>query len=325
MNPGISETPMSETPDSEQMFAEATAWYYRLQADDVTPEDQAGFAAWQAAGAAQALAWDEVILLLGALQAPAVQLREQQRQQWRRPARRTWRKVAQGVAAALLLGLLVGQTPYVNRWRADYATATGESRSIQLEDGSQLQLNTDTAIQVTLARGERRVRLLRGEAWFDVARDPARPFVVNAGEGWVRVVGTHFSVASDAGQTRVKVGQGRVEVNAGSGPGVFLGPGQAVEYVAGSLAALHPFDPASAFAWRQRQLVFSQQPLAEVVAELNRYWPGQTVLLGEGLRQRKVSGVFEIDKPDAVLKALTHTLGLRAEQYTPWLRILRKG
>ncbi|WEK31287.1 MAG: FecR family protein [Candidatus Pseudomonas phytovorans] len=316
---------MSETPDSEQMFAEATAWYYRLQADDVTPEDQAAFAAWKAVGAAQMQAWDEVIQLLGALQAPAAQLREQQRQQWRKPARRSWRKVAQSVAAALLLGSLVGQTPYVDRWRADYATATGESRSVRLDDGSHVQLNTDTALQVTLAQGERRVRLLRGEAWFDVARDPARPFVVSAGEGWVRVVGTHFSVASDTGQTRVKVGQGRVEVNAGSGSGVFLGPGQAVEYAAGSLAALHPFDQASAFAWRQRQLVFSQQPLAEVVAELNRYWPGQTVLLGEGLRQRKVSGVFEIDKPDAVLKALTHTLGLRAEQYTPWLRILREG
>ncbi|WP_236692830.1 FecR family protein [Pseudomonas sp. 10-1B] len=325
MNPGTTDIPMSETPDSEQLFAEATAWYYRLQADDVTPEEQAAFAAWKATGVAQAQAWDEVILLLGALQAPAARLREQQRQQWRKPARRTWRKVAQGVAAALLLGLLIGQTPFIDRWRADYATATGESRSIRLDDGSQLQLNTDTAIQVVLAQGERRVRLLRGEAWFDVARDPARPFVVNAGDGWVRVVGTRFSVASDAGQTRVKVAQGKVEVNAGSGLGVFLEPGQAVEYAAGSLDALHPFDPAGAFAWRQRQLVFSQQPLAEVVAELNRYWPGQTVLLGDGLRQRKVSGVFEIDKPDAVLKALTHTLGLRAEQYTPYLRILREG
>lgn len=325
MNPGTTDIPMSETPDSEHWFAEATAWYYRLQADDVTPEEQAAFAAWKAAGAAQAQAWDEVILLLGALQVPATRLREQQRQQWRKPARRTWRKVVQGVAAALLLGFLIGQTPFIDRWRADYATATGESRSIQLDDGSQLQLNTDTVVQVQLAQGERRVRLLRGEAWFDVARDPARPFVVKAGDGWVRVVGTRFSVASDAGQTRVKVAQGKVEVNAGNGPGVFLEPGQAVEYAAGSLAALHLFDPASAFAWRQRQLVFSQQPLAEVVAELNRYWPGQTVLLGDGLRQRKVSGVFEIDKPDAVLKALTHTLGLRAEQYTPYLRILREG
>ncbi|MFV3287563.1 FecR family protein [Pseudomonas sp. NY11955] len=316
---------MSETQGSEQLFAEATAWYYRLNADDVTAEEHAAFAAWKAAGAAQAQAWDEVILLLGALQVPAANLRAQQRQQWRQPGRRTWRKVAQGMAAAVLLGVLIGQTPFIDRWRADYATATGESRSIRLDDGSQLQLNTDTAVQVQLTQGERRVRLLRGEAWFEVARDPARPFVVRAGDGWVRVVGTRFSVTNDAGHTRVKVAQGKVEVNAGQGPGVFLEPGQAVEYAAGALAALHPFEPTSAFAWRQRQLVFSQQPLAEVVAELNRYWPGQTLLLGEGLRQRKVSGVFEIDKPDAVLKALTHTLGLHAEQYTPYLRIIREG
>ncbi|HCN44784.1 MAG TPA: hypothetical protein DIT18_03260 [Pseudomonas sp.] len=72
-------------------------------------------------------------------------------------------------------------------------------------------------------------------------------------------------------------------------------------------------------------MVFRQQPLADVVDELNRYWPGQTLVLGEALRQRKVSGVFEIDKPDAVLKALKHTLGLSAEQYTPYLRVLREG
>lgn len=324
MNPGSMNNPMSETPDSDLLFAEATGWYYRLQADDVTPEEQAAFAAWMA-GAAQAQAWDEVVLLLGALQVPAERLREQQRQQWRKPARRTWRKLAQGAAAVMLLGLIIGQTPFLDRLRADYATTTGESRSVRLDDGSQLQLNTDTALRVELAQGERRVWLLRGEAWFDVARDPNRPFVVNAGDGWVRVVGTRFSVASVAGQTRVKVAQGKVEVNAGRGQGVFLEPGQAVEYASGSLAALHPFDLASAFAWRQRQLVFSQQPLAQVVDELNRYWPGQTVLLGDGLRQRKVSGVFEIDKPDAVLKALTHTLGLRAQQYTPYLRILHEG
>ncbi|MFJ4065578.1 FecR family protein [Pseudomonas sp. NPDC089996] len=325
MKPGSMNNPMSEAPDSDELFAEATGWYYRLQADDVTPEEQAAFAAWMATGAAQAQAWDEVIRLLGALQVPAARLRELQRQQWRRPARRKWRKVVQGAAAALLLGLLIGQTPFLDRWRADYATTTGKSRSVRLADGSQLQLNSDTALQVELTEGERRVRLLRGEAWFDVARDPGRPFVVNAGDGWVRVVGTRFSVASAAGQTRVKVAQGKVEVNAGRGEGIFLEPGQAVEYASGSLAALHPFDLASAFAWRQRQLVFSQQPLAQVVAELNRYWPGQTVLLGDDLRQRKVSGVFEIDKPDAVLKALSHTLGLRAEQFTPYLRVLHEG
>ncbi|MDF9618274.1 FecR family protein [Pseudomonas entomophila] len=318
-------TPMSEMPDSERLFAEATAWYYRLQADDVTSAEQQAFTAWREQGPQQTQAWDEVLALLGALQAPARQLREQQRQLWRRPARRAWPKVAGAAAAMLLLGLLVSQTSWPDRWRADYATATGESRSIQLEDGSRIQLNTDSALQVELTEGERRVRLLRGEAWFEVTHDGARPFLVRSGDGWVRVVGTQFSVARDDRQTRVQLDRGKVEVRAGQAPSVFLQPGQALEYTASGVGAVHPFEPTRAFAWRQRQLVFSQQPLAEVVEELNRYWPGQTLVLGDALRGRKVSGVFEIDKPEAVLKALTHTLGVRAEQYTPYLRILRES
>ncbi|MOA45118.1 fec operon regulator FecR [compost metagenome] len=119
--------------------------------------------------------------------------------------------------------------------------------------------------------------------------------------------------------------QGKVQVSADNTRSELLAPGRGVEYSGVSLGTVHGFDGASEFAWRQRQLVFRQQPLAEVVDELNRYWPGRTLVLGDALRQRKVSGVFEIDKPQAVLKALTHTLGLRAEQYTPYVRVLREG
>ncbi|WP_258378808.1 FecR family protein [Pseudomonas mosselii] len=324
-HPESATDPMSDLPESERLFAEATAWYYRLHAEDVTLAERQAFAVWRAQGQAHAKAWEEVLDLLGALQAPARRLREQQQAAWRAPRRRSWPKVASAAAAALLLGVLLGQTPWLDRWRADYATTTGETRSLQLEDGSRIQLNTDSALQVELAADERRVRLLRGEAWFEVTRDPARPFVVRAGDGWVRVVGTRFSVAEADGQTRVQLAQGKVQVHAGAGQGVFLEPGQAVEYTASGPGAVHGFEPGRAFAWRERQLVFSQQPLGAVVAELNRYWPGQTLVLGDGLRQRKVSGVFDIDKPDAVLKALTHTLGVRADQYSPYLRILREG
>ncbi|MEE1887129.1 FecR family protein [Pseudomonas carassii] len=324
-HPESATDPMSDLPESERMFAEATAWYYRLHAEDVTLAERQAFAVWRAQGQAHAKAWEEVLDLLGALQGPARRLREQQQAAWRAPRRRIWPKVASTAAAVLLLGLLVGQTPWLDRWRADYATTTGETRSLQLEDGSRIQLNTDSALQVELDAGERRVRLLRGEAWFEVARDPAWPFVVRAGDGWVRVIGTRFSVAETAGQTRVQLAQGKVEIRVGTGQGVFLEPGQAVEYAASGPGAVHGFEPGRAFAWRERQLVFSQQPLGEVVTELNRYWPGQTLVLGDALRQRKVSGVFDIDKPDAVLKALTHTLGVRADQYTPYLRILREG
>ncbi|MFK0087064.1 FecR family protein [Pseudomonas sp. NPDC090755] len=307
--------------DADDLFAEASGWYYRLQADDLSEDERAAFAAWLAQGPAQAQAWAEVLGLLGALREPARQLRNTQRARWRKPAARVW---ASAAAVVLMIGLLAG-SPWPDRWRADYATGTGESRTLVLADGSQLQLNTDTAVQIDLGNTQRRVRLLRGEAWFDVSHDSARPFVIGSGDGWVKVVGTRFSVAQQGAQTRVRVEQGKVQVSADNVQSVLLEPGLGVEYSDTGLGAVHGFDGAAEFAWRQRQLVFRQQPLAEVVDALNRYWPGKTLLIGDALRQRKVSGVFEIDKPEAVLKALTHTLGLQAEQYTPYLRVLREG
>ncbi|OLS60636.1 FecR family protein [Pseudomonas putida] len=311
-----------DIPDADTLFDEASGWYYRLQAEDVTAREREDFTAWLALGPAQAQAWDEVLALLGALREPARQVREADRARWRRPKLRVW---ASAAAVLLAVGLFTFATPWPDRWRADYATATGEARSLDLADGSKVELNTDTAISLDLGPNERRVQLLRGEAWFEVSADAARPFVIRSGDGWVKVVGTRFSVSRQGDLTRVRVAQGKVQVSAGGEASVLLEPGRGVDYRDDRLGAVSPFDGAAEFAWRQRQLVFRQQPLAEVVDELNRYWPGQTLVLGEALRQRKVSGVFEIDKPDAVLKALKHTLGLSAEQYTPYLRVLREG
>lgn len=309
------------TDADDDLFAEASGWYYRLQAEDLSADEREAFTSWLAQGPSQVRAWNEVLALLGALREPARQLRQAQRARWYQPRARLW---ASAAAVLLMVGLLIS-SPWPDRWRADYATVTGESRTLALADGSQLQLNTDTAVQVELNDGERRVRLLRGEAWFDVSHDPSRPFLIRSGNGWVKVVGTRFSVAQQGNQTLVRVAQGRVQVSVDKGQSVLLDPGHGVEYSGLQLGNEHGFDVAAEFAWRQRQLVFRQQPLAKVVEALNRYWPGKTLVLGDALRQRKVSGVFEIDKPDAVLKALTHTLGLRAEQYTPYLRVLREG
>lgn len=312
---------MNATPTADELFDEASAWYFRLQAEDVTPSELQAFAIWLERGDAQHAAWQEVQAMLDGLHEPARVVRRAEQAAWRQPARR-W---ACAAAVLLAVGLTVQNTPWLDRMRADYATGTGESRSIELADGSRLQLNTDSAIQVRMSAGERQVRLLRGEGFFEVAKDPARPFVVQSGDGWVKVVGTRFSVARRDAQTHVQVAQGKVQVSSGSGIPVYLEPGRAVEYQDKRLAEVHGFDAASGFAWRQRQLVFRQQPLSDVVSELNRYWPGKTLILGDALRNRVVSGVFEIDKPDAVIKALEHTLNLRAEHYTPYLLVLREG
>ncbi|RFD26948.1 iron dicitrate transport regulator FecR [Pseudomonas sp. GL93] len=315
---------MTATPTAEALFDEASGWYFRLQAEDVTAAEMDAFAAWLGQGNAQDAAWQEVQAMLGGLREPARVIRRAEQVAWRKPARR-WPRWSCAAAVLLAVGLTVQNTPWPDRLRADYATSTGESRSIELADGSHLQLNTDSAVQVRMSAGERQVRLLRGEGFFDVTKDPSRPFVVQSGDGWVKVVGTQFSVARRDAQTRVQVAQGKVQVSSGSDTSVYLEPGRAVEYQGQRLAEVHGFDPASGFAWRQRQLVFRQQPLSDVVSELNRYWPGKTLVLGDALRNRVVSGVFEIDKPDAVIKALEYTLNLRAEHYTPYLLVLREG
>ncbi|PIB58122.1 FecR family protein [Pseudomonas sp. 2822-17] len=312
---------MTATPTADELFAEASGWYFRLQADDVTPAELDAFAVWLGQGNGQDEAWQEVQAMLGGLREPARRVRRAEQVAWRRPVHR-W---AAAAAVLLALGLTVQNTPWLDRLHADYATGTGETRTIELADGSHLQLNTDSAVQIRMSAGERQIRLLRGEGFFDVSKDPARPFVVQSGDGWVKVVGTQFSVARRDAQTRVQVAQGKVEVSAGNGAPVYLEPGRAVEYQGQQLAAVQGFDPASGFAWRQRQLVFRQQPLSEVVSELNRYWPGKTLVLGDALRNRVVSGVFEIDKPEAVIKALEFTLNLHAEHYTPYLLVLREG
>ncbi|MGY2376947.1 FecR family protein [Pseudomonas sp. SDO524_S393] len=312
---------MTAAHTADALFEQACGWYFRLQAEDVTPAEMEAFAAWLGQGQAQDDAWQEVRAMLGGLREPARVIRRTEQAAWRKPLRR-W---ACAAAVLLTVGLTVQNTPWLDRLRADYATTTGESRTVDLADGSRLQLNTDSAVQVRMNGGERQIRLLRGEGFFSVTKDPARPFVVQSGEGWVKVVGTQFSVARRDAQTRVQVAQGKVQVSAGNGEPVYLEPGRAVEYQGQRLAAIHGFDPASGFAWRQRQLVFRQQPLSEVVSELNRYWPGKTLVLGEALRNRVVSGVFEIDKPDAVIKALEYTLNLHAEHYTPYLLVFREG
>ena len=303
----------------DELFAQASAWHFRLQAEDVSAHERQAFTDWLAQSDRHGQAWDEAQALLAALQPAA---RQAHRSLAKTP-RTAW---PWATAAALLLALgLAWQTPWADRLRADHYTVVGESQSIELADGSRIELNTDAALSVEFAHGERRIRLLRGEAWFDVRHDASRPFVVESDGVKVRVLGTQFGVARQDGHTRVQLVQGRVEATVADDAKVLLAPGQAVDATRRQLAAVETFDVAQAFAWRQRQLVFRQQPLGEVIRELNRYWPGLTLVSDQALERRAVSGVFEIDKPEAVLRALQLTLGLQVRQYTPYVTVLQPG
>lgn len=326
--------PADGEPDEDRLFSEANAWFFRLQADDLSPAERTAFAEWLNRSTVHSRAWSELRTLLHDLKEPARGAYAESRTAApRRPAAVRVQRFAAAMAVLFVaggLGVWRGPALYQNAV-ADQVTSTGQRRTLTLPDGSTAEMNGDTALALDFRNGERRVRILRGEAWFHVTRDPDHPFVVDGGAGAARVLGTRFSVRHEDDRTTVTVGEGLVEVAAHPGTdshapwpdSVRLHPGESAEADSRGVTGPRAVDPAVAFAWRQGQIVFRQQSLASVITALNRQWPGRVVLLNDEAAERVVSGVFALDRPEAVFDALERGLGVRATRITPYLTLLR--
>ena len=191
-----------------------------------------------------------------------------------------------------------------------------------LDDGSHVELNSHSALAVDFSSGQRQARLLRGEAWFEVHKDPARPFVVALPQGTVTVTGTRFNVRLDPQQATVSLAEGRVELDSAGHHGELL-PSQQGCLTDNGLCPTRTFDSQATTAWRQGQLVFYRTPLKEVIAELDRYHRGHVFIHGESLANLPVSGVFATASPDAVLQALHDTLGVKVSRLGLGIVVLR--
>lgn len=202
--------------------------------------------------------------------------------------------------AASIAGLLVigGIT-----WRAlaprdiTYSTVLGEQRAVQLPDGSHMQLNTHSTVATAFQRQERHIRLLEGEALFEVAKDPARPFIVDSADGRVVAVGTAFNVRTDSSRTIITVVEGRVRVSgttsAASRDDLFVSGGEQVAISRGAPPSAKSYpNTESVTAWTKRKIVFENTAMSEAVAEFSRYSAKRVVLVDEELRSRRISGVF---------------------------------
>lgn len=262
-----------------------------------------------------------------------------------RPPRRfapAW--AALGAAATLALGFVAFNALRDPRHAAE--TEVGAFRKLELPDGSVAQLNTDSALDVAFTAAERRVRVVRGEVFFTVANDAARPFLVAAGPVVVRAVGTAFNVRHRADAVEVLVTEGRVALaevervdpNAlaspsSSDPARWGQRAPPPELSAGDRAVI-PLpaaraDPAPAaapviervpapavqraLAWQERRLEFDAAPLAEVVREFNRYNRRQLVLADSTLAARRFSGAFRADGLESFVRLLEIDFGVRAK------------
>lgn len=205
---------------------------------------------------------------------------------------------------------------------ADYRTGKGEIQDFLLPDGSRASLNSDSAVAVRFEQSTRRIEVLRGEAFFQVARDPARPFVAAGRQGEVKAVGTAFTVRQSEEKTEVAMLEGVVEASTFR-QRISLKAGQAASLEADGRIVPRKGGVDRSAAWREGYLVFDQTPLAEVVATLNRYRKGRVTLLDESFADRRLSGLFRLADTDKVIAAVAETTPLRVTRLTDYWVILR--
>ncbi len=239
----------------------------------------------------------------------------------RPPRRRRWWALA---AMAILAVAIVPQLP---AWRADYRSETGRMVQVTLSDGSQVTLGSDSLLNERFSPEQRDVELLRGEAFFDVIPDKNRPFVVKAGSGSVRVTGTAFDVQLDGQRLDVAVQHGSVKVSdqrmASPALNQVLGAGERLQLDYQHASTLRNRTRAQQIAsWRQGQLIADDQPIAELLQNIRRYYPGLIVLNDEGFGERKVTGVYNLNEPEAALRALVQAHGGRVKALGPWVLLV---
>lgn len=306
----------------------AAAWFARRDVGHFTASDQAELDAWIAASPVHEAAWRRLDGLWGALGSTSSAEREPARanvSHWQKQRIRRKRAISGGAAACLLLLCFTQGQDILVRFRADAITGTGEQRAVRLADGSVAHLNTGSAIAVDYTPGQRSIRLLKGEAAFDVAGDASRPFVVQARGGTATALGTRYIVRLLDDATQVTVTQHKVAVrNAPGASAIVVRQGQTVRYSANGIGRAAAQDVRTAESWLRGKLIFENRPLAEVVREIGRYHPGMIRVLGKDAAARKISGVFPIGDPVAAINSIEHSFGLRSTRLTDRLIILHE-
>ena len=322
---------------------QAVAWFARQRSGRWSESDASEFATWLKADPSHTAAWASFERLWGRLETvrddpKILAIRERARSNAARRAvlRRTWRT---GVtfAASVIVGVSIwwgvrtsvkspSLTPVIAQLEPgsalgsalvrDASTEIGQRSLLVLSDGSRVTLNTASEVHADYTGRERRVTLTRGEAFFDVAKDPTRAFIVTAGSRQVVAVGTAFDVRLQDRQVKVTLVEGRVRVlrsaAAPTGSANLVQPVSAVTLEAGSALvtqehgadSVERLDAARATSWRSGKLVFDGERLADVVTEMNRYSREKLEIADRALQDRQVSGVFEPAGGPAFAKAL---------------------
>jgi transmembrane sensor len=309
----------SIAPRAEIAEDQAAEWLWRQQATEWQQVDQAALDAWLAQSRYHLAAywrlkaaWDRTERL--------VALKPGRMQPAKASAgKRFWPTLRFAAAACAAIGLIMAGVYGWSAREEDYATAVGERATISLADGSQVQLNTDSAISVSMGLWQRTVALKRGEAFFKVRHDAARPFSVLAAGHRITDLGTEFAVRTSGDRLEVTLVQGRARLEAASAlvqhHVTDLTPGEVAIATAYSMyvAKVPTRTLANALAWRQGKLIFSHVTLAEAASEFNRY-NGTKLIIQPEIADLRISGIFDAGSIGPFTTMAKFAFGLRVEK-----------
>lgn len=218
------------------------------------------------------------------------------------------------LAASILLVFSVGFGVYqtglsglITEQDQRFRTGVGQTTTVTLPEGSVVTLDSETEMQVRETSTERRVDLVGGRAFFRVAADPSRPFIVNAGGKSVRAIGTAFAVSFEHGNMVVTLAEGKVRVEekaTGSGGGTDMVPGGQLVIGADHNWTLRRVDVEKETSWTEGRLIFMRDPLSDAVAEMNRYSTRKLVFKDGKIPEKEVVGVFKAGDVDGFVKAM---------------------
>lgn len=300
----------------------AAFWFARVRSGRMDEAQRRQFDAWRQADPAHDLeyrracgVWNGMALVDPArLRALAAEPSPRRRSVLRHPLMLGFGLACVALVAAVALPQWLGASPAFTQ---QYATQVGQRQQASLPDASVVDLNTATRLSVRLYADRRVVELEAGEATFSVTPDAQRPFYVEAGGATIRVTGTRFNVRRDAGGVRVAVDSGMVDVKAGhwwSRSQVQLAGGQGTHTLAdGSLSPSEKVDVPNLLAWQAGRAVFRDQPLADAVAEMNRYGRKNMRVADAKVGRIRISGVFNVDNPQAFLDLLPAIAPVRVQ------------
>lgn len=315
------------TEIAPQVLDEAARWHARLAAPDCTEFDRAGYQRWrrentvhaQADSAAARISVDIDYLVatdprMSVLAEEALDAGRQvskRKRRWLLPAAIAASLALEGVALYAWL-----RSPLSEPEPITLTTAARERGDVTLGDGSKVHIDVSSNLAVHMTRSERTVDLKEGRALFEVAHDPSRPFAVRAGNGRITALGTRFQVQRDGNRVTVTLVEGSVMVGqqaaAGSLHEEHLTPGDEVTYSTdGSYWSKRTVDSTAVTSWSSGRLIFRGAPIAEALAEINRYAARKIRLGDSSLDRLAISGTFAIGDTASIANALTQILPLR--------------